>query len=1855
MEMVDPPQKASIAEFAAKLKEKYPAYKDQEDSVLVNAIIKKYPQYADQVNFQKKNSIESMDSSAPAQEPAPVQPSSSSDTPKTENEPDGFWSSLYKSAKNHFVATQPGGEQIAAFGEKVYSTLKHQVIPSTNLAIQTLISQGLKTIEYGAENTVGKIPGMKELDGAIPIPKPSDLHKFLLKDAISYAGEQGKQAEKMSDGFVNSYKDIHDVNSAATWASGALAQTAAQIIPAIFTGGASAAGQEIGSIYLESVKQTAEKLGITPEEVIDKNLDEPAIAIAGGLGAGALELIGAKGVAGAFSKSPAGQVFKSKMRSFFTNPIVGEIATEGAQTVIEHGSTALSTGTPIKEEFAKPETEQDIKESMAQAAIGGSVGVSIGHAMRDKGLKESKEIKPGVVNYLNSITEGNATMEDANKAINLALPYMKGLSKMQLSSIIEKGITDGSVVRDANGRIEFNSFEAAKGAVDYIKTHLAALPKYHPLVKSMGESVLNAQDNAPVTAEDLPVVKVKGSVEPVLVATTQDSEGNTIATHNTGLKNADTGEEMRVEEITDTSGNKTFQSEDGAIQGGSVEAVARQMQNSSLPRVTPVQVKRANQLIQSEGAAKPTLLKIYTEVFGFPEEVAKDFAETGARQITKMVKDNEDMTPEQAFDKLQKEGPPKENTADENWKEILGEKNKPKGNETTSKPKVKVFVYGTLQDEATREKALGEKVPSSEATLPGHTKEDGDYSTIKSGEGNVKGQMLELTPEQAAKLDTWEKNYNRKEISPGVFAYVRKDDVNSNGKKAAPKVTVKQFEKPDMENPVHVVSINGKEHFIQRSEGMNPGDTAWYEVVKDKDGYWQDANADKNKKLSGFSSIGDTKKEAIDHLVNKHENALQIGSPKSVGSHPGGDQATRGTEQGEGVGQSGQEPAAPEVTEPVKPSDEPSQEKVEPSQESMDVLDLLSGEIFPTTVKEFIEALKEFDAYSGPLGQFKAMGKLNDLVREGLVKLDGNKITPTFEKKGGEYAPQPMATTLKSNSKKKNPNTIVGGNGIFIKFDLDGLINKFKDFRQKYLRKIGYLPQRVFDLWVGSQGKIKEYQADVRFLVTRLRESVKEEYKFGITEDEIVDLNRALKGEPVLGNPIPPKTLAHIKEMRNMIKFLSSEFISRGLVSGPLAAKFQNDMEVYINRSFRKHDDPAWKDEVSTPVYNVAQAFILQQYPNLNAEQRQGLIDYLLYSPDAPMNAINGGSLGKIDLSALLKRGKIAPEIRALMGEYNDPIINFAKTIQKQAEILVKAQLHNDIKADGMGKYFFDVPTTKDGVEYKVQISPGHSPIPSVLGPLFTTQEIADAINETGGHRSFLSKATQAVPILGWLIKSSAKVNFGFTVLNPQSHSRNFLANPLRALANGHIRLDKVTKMGIFFQSVLQSDNAAKQALLKRYIRHNLLNSGASLGALTDYLNEMRNGIDLYTGVNATPPATKTGNKVVDALYSVDRFGTVIGKKAIKLWNNTIDGAALMYQWGDNAWKIYGFENEVANLKLAYPSWTPEQVDTEAARITLDQYATYQNIPKIVQEVKNVPMLGAFISFKAEVVRTFHNTLQQAFKEIGSGNKVLVGVGFSRLLGTAAALATFKIAAEAALGFVGGNGQDEDDLKGFAAEYQENNQFIMMGRNGDELTFVDVGPFDPHSYLLQVVRAGFRGESFAEGIAKATKEMILPFLNEQALFQKYEDVFIRNQKSINGKHIYNKDSSEYDQWMDKLKYLSKGLSPGIVKEGVKMGGAIRGAVDDNGNPLKISNELLAIFPGARVQTINFTTSLKYKEIEWFKRTAEADADYWMVGMNVNATKAELAHAEERHTFSINKIREESDRLTAAAQRQGAKR
>lgn len=152
-------------------------------------------------------------------------------------------------------------------------------------------------------------------------------------------------------------------------------QGVAQIAPAVASKGITAYSQEIGHTYLEGVMEIARERGMTPEEVIRQDLDEPVIARQFGMVQGAMESFGANKVAkavgfGEFRKDLKERSVKwlkeagdSGKTEFITEGLQG-----GSQQIAVSKMTGLGTIDAVKE----IDWFQMLDEGIA-GAIGGSV------------------------------------------------------------------------------------------------------------------------------------------------------------------------------------------------------------------------------------------------------------------------------------------------------------------------------------------------------------------------------------------------------------------------------------------------------------------------------------------------------------------------------------------------------------------------------------------------------------------------------------------------------------------------------------------------------------------------------------------------------------------------------------------------------------------------------------------------------------------------------------------------------------------------------------------------------------------------------------------------------------------------------------------------------------------------------------------------------------------------------------------------------------------------------------------------------------------------------------------------------------------------------------------------------------------------------------------------------------------------------------------------------------------------------------------------------------------------------------------------------------------------------------------
>jgi hypothetical protein len=818
-----------------------------------------------------------------------------------------------------------------------------------------------------------------------------------------------------------------------------------------------------------------------------------------------------------------------------------------------------------------------------------------------------------------------------------------------------------------------------------------------------------------------------------------------------------------------------------------------------------------------------------------------------------------------------------------------------------------------------------------------------------------------------------------------------------------------------------------------------------------------------------------------------------------------------------------------------------------------------------------------------------------------VVNMDQKRAKPHAEEKIVAY-----------NSKRKKPigivsNGLTGGNGFMFQTDLG---KKISGFFQKQFTSKGFLPQQVFDRWIKTKGEIGKYESQVKFTLGDIKSSIKDEYKGKPTDEQITDLNLALQGKQPT-NPLPPKTAALIQDMRAQIDNLSRRFIDEGIVSGDLSAKFTKNMGTYLTRSYRKFDDPFWSEFVPDEVRNKAEAFLRGKFPNHSSEEIDGLINYLLHDPAAPGALLKGSKLGSKDLSILKKRGEIAPEIRALMGEYGDPLLNYARTVSKMAGLVAKHHFLQDVKAKGMGEFLFDRPTGK----YSVPIAAEGSKTMAPLNGLYTTPEIAETFKEFNSMEPMGEFLKIYMKFNGW-------IKAGKTIFSVMTHARNFVGNLGFVMANGHYRIDKFGKAAqVAFANVHSNDKAVREKF-QEYIQLGIVQDSGAAGELKNYIQDIRDNKDFFERIN--------------------------DNRLKKVKEGALDVTQNLYQFEDDIYKIYAFENEYARYKKAYPQMDDQELKEKCAKIVRDTYPTYSMVPKMVKKFRANPLLGTFVSFPAEVLRTTYNTVALAKEELS--NPSTRSIGAQRAAGIMMAAMLPTAASYASMALLGLDGQDDEDLRKFVAPWQKNSEFLYLGVNDDKYRVIDMGFSDPHSYLKRPIYDLLNGKDLQSGSIEAMSTLAQPFISEELLASRLLD-WKRNKKET-GDHVYNPDTPLGDQVADVWHHIQTAAEPGTVSSMRRIIKAAGGETDKYGNKFELQNEVVGLFSGQKQEVKDISQALLFRAYELKDRVDLTEKELFRVTKNKAATDEEKKLAKERHDVAIENIANDALNIYFAAIRLG---
>lgn len=261
-------------------------------------------------------------------------------------------------------------DPVVNIGKTAWNVLTNQ-IPS---AFASFVAQGHKLAEGRTLNPEKKIE-----------------YKEMQKSALATAKKFQDEGIKLTENTINSIDKIENPWDAFIWATNAATQAGIQIPLAVASGGSSSIIQETGSIYLDSVLKIAKEKGITPDEVIDQNLDDPGAAMAYGAAAAILDRIGAGKVLGA--KEAFKQSLRQRAKTLLTAGIV-EGQTEYTQTWLEQIGAEHGGEKGFTEALKKVAGDEGLRNNRIEAWAQGTVGGAGVASVVNEGSVEKTIVAP---------------------------------------------------------------------------------------------------------------------------------------------------------------------------------------------------------------------------------------------------------------------------------------------------------------------------------------------------------------------------------------------------------------------------------------------------------------------------------------------------------------------------------------------------------------------------------------------------------------------------------------------------------------------------------------------------------------------------------------------------------------------------------------------------------------------------------------------------------------------------------------------------------------------------------------------------------------------------------------------------------------------------------------------------------------------------------------------------------------------------------------------------------------------------------------------------------------------------------------------------------------------------------------------------------------------------------------------------------------------------------------------------------------------------------------------------------------------------------------------------------------------
>ena len=658
----------------------------------------------------------------------------------------------------------------------------------------------------------------------------------------------------------------------------------------------------------------------------------------------------------------------------------------------------------------------------------------------------------------------------------------------------------------------------------------------------------------------------------------------------------------------------------------------------------------------------------------------------------------------------------------------------------------------------------------------------------------------------------------------------------------------------------------------------------------------------------------------------------------------------------------------------------------------------------------------------------------------------------------------------------------------------------------------------------------------------------------------------------------------------------------------------------------------------------------------MSSERQEKAINQILTegtAADSPFALLSaGGLLGAKDLSALKHRKDVPLPIRRLLGEYHDPIVNYMRTATNIIYMLENHRMLEELKADGLESGWLQRENERKPdprLSKKIKVRPGSAMAP--LNDMFVSPEVHQALED----------ALDRVDYTGW-VRYAARINgivkYGKTVGSLQTHIRNVIGNTSFAMANGHINLFRPIRTAKFagksiatVGSDLGLTDASERALLfgARHLENRIDPMATWARKLADKLKEgkedrrkwMAEMIE-YGVVHESAQAGELYDTIDEATKGAN---WMLFKPIGKTIKGIGEGLTGVYRAEDDVWKLFAFQNEYERYKKANPDWSDQKVKERAAHIVRNTYPTYSQVPKAIRSLRRFPLMGTFVSFPWEVLRTTGNTFAITNEEMTSDNPEVRKIGAARLVGMWSAISFVPLLGAISRLLVGISSDDEEAMRLLMPPWSANSVIFHLLSKDGKARYIDIGYSDAHGLLRSVGIGAYRGfinapvpkklkddgflfdpRRIAYGVAGGLHELTDPFVSPEILIQKVIETY-SNKKEGGGKVYEEEDSGA--GW-DIAEHIWGAFEWGTLTSGRRVYKGARDQITERGRKYDPMLEGIAVMTGQRIIEEDTAQQIAYRAYDYEQSLRGANGIFTKrIKQGGNITEKDLREAYER--------------------------